>query len=219
MYLTRIGKFGIITSMKPGRPKEEKEYTEEDLFDEEGRPVSFSRNSKYLNAVQLKRTIEGEALEYNSNKGMYANMANPASYMSFYNHTVKNAHKGMPWRYPTAQALQDEVRNYFDFCIHRRIPICVAGLSAWLGISVATLGNWKRNRDTMPFYEVVEPAVAFIHSMVEQGAIDGNIPPSVFSFLAKNYHGLKDVQEYTIEPRNRLSVAEQDEIIDALPES
>ena len=126
--------------------------------------------------------------------------------------------KGRPWSYPSREALQAEITSYFEFVIERRIAVSVAGLSAWLGISTATLRLWKSNMNTMPFYDVVEPAVAFIHAMTEQGALDGNVPAVPFMFLAKNYHSLHDKLEYEIKSSERLSLAEQEDIISFLPE-
>lgn len=102
--------------------------------------------------------------------------------------------------------------------ISRRIAVSVAGLSAWLGISTSTLRLWKQQSSTMPFYEVVEPAVAFIHAMTEQGALDGNVPAIPFLFLAKNYHNLHDKVEYELKSAEKLSIEEQQDIIHNLPE-
>lgn len=201
---------------KVGRPKGSG-IKEDEMFDEDGNPVSLSVGTKAQDALQFKRQVDGD-VTYASKKGMYAGMANPESYIEFYKTSIGKPRKGRPWTYPTAQALQTEVTSYFEFCIDKRIAVTVAGLGAWLGITVTTLRLWKQNKDTMPFYEVVEPAIGFIHSMTEQGAMDGNIPAIAYIFSAKNYYGLKDVQEYVLEPRKQLSTAEQDSIINDLPE-
>lgn len=207
------------TKRKPGRPPMDKRpATLDDMLNDEGLPVNPNPQSKDQNALQFARSLEPDAQRMNPNKGMYSGMANPHEYLEFYRHTVKSPLKGRPWAYPDAETLQAEVESYFDFCIHRRIAVSVAGLAAWLGITVSTLANWKKNRDTMHFYEVVEPAVAFIHAMVEQGALDGTVPVVAYIFSSKNYSGLKDVQEYTVEPRQMLTLQEQSSIIEALPD-
>jgi len=200
---------------KVGRPKKEK-----GLFDEDGYPISQDHESKQQMAIKFKEIVDGnkDAQAFNPNRGMYAGSANPQEFLEFYHRTISRPNKGRPWAYPTAEALQAEVSAYFEFCVPRRIALCVAGLGAWLGVTTTTLNNWKRNRDTMPFYEVVEPAIGFIHAMTEQGAIDGTVPAVPFMFTSKNYHGLKDVQEYAMETRHQLSIAEQDTIIEALPD-
>ena len=204
---------------KVGRPRKEPTNTDE-LFYSDGSPRNQNVWSKDVKAETLRRQIEGsyEGDNHRPGSGMYAGMANPHEFLVFYREAKKKPHCGSPWAYGSAKELEKEIDAYFDFCIHRRIAVSVAGLGAWLGISVSTMSYWKRNRETHPFYEVIEVAIAFIHSMAEQGALDGNVPANVFAFISKNYHGMKDIQEYAVEPVKQLSITEQDKIIDALPE-
>ena len=204
---------------KVGRPKK-KEPDVDTLMYPDGSPRNPNEWSKDMRAETLSRQIEGsyEGDNHRPGMGMYAGMANPHEFLVFYREARKKPQCGTPWAYGSVEELEREIDAYFDFCIHRRIAVSVAGLGAWLGVSVGTLSYWKRNRETHPFYEPVEVAIAFIHAMAEQGALDGNVPATVFSFTCKNYHGLKDIQEYSVEPVKPLSIAEQDKIIDALPE-
>lgn len=204
---------------KIGRPKKDTRLTIDDLLDAEGNPINPNYNSKDQNARRFQAMIDSRDAneKQGMQKGMYAGMANPESYLEFYKISTGKPRKGRPWTYPDAKMLETEILKYFEFCIDKRIPVTVAGLSAWLGISVSTLSNWKRNRDTMPYYEVVEPAVAFIHAMTEQGAVDGNVPTVTFIFLSKNYNGLKDSVEYDVSP-NRLNLMEQEDIVKKLPQ-
>ena len=204
---------------KVGRPKK-KDPDIGALRYSDGSPRNPNRWSKDANAEKFARQVEGsyEGDNHRPGSGMYAGMADPHEFLVFYREAKKKPHCGSPWLYGSTEELEMEVDAYFEFCISRRIAVSVAGLGAWLGVSVATLGYWRRNRETLPFFEVVDTAIAFIHGMEEQGALDGNVPATVFSFVSKNYNGLKDVQEYIVEPAKQLSVAEQDKIIDALPE-
>ena len=204
---------------KVGRPKK-KEPDVDTLMYPDGSPRNPNEWSKDMRAETLSRQIEGsyEGDNHRPGMGMYAGMANPHEFLVFYREARKKPQCGTPWAYGSVEELEREIDAYFDFCIHRRIAVSVAGLGAWLGVSVGTLSYWKRNRETHPFYEPVEVAIAFIHAMAEQGALDGNVPATVFSFTCKNYHGLKDIQEYSVDPVKQLSIAEQDKIIDALPE-
>lgn len=203
-----------------GRPKKEKIVDIGDILDDEGNPINPNKNTKDLNAQTFKRQVEGSYAgdATRPSRGMYAGMAHPHEFLTFYREAKKKPHRGAPWGYGSAKDLEREIDAYFDFCIHRRIAVSVAGLGAWLGVSTATLGYWKRNRETLPYYECVELAIAFIHGMMEQGALDGNVPATIYNFLARNYNGLKDIQEYAVEPVKQLSITEQDKIIDALPE-
>lgn len=204
---------------KVGRPKKKKPDIDALMYSD-GSPRNPNVWSKDANAERLSRQIEGsyEGDSHRPGMGMYAGMANPHEFLVFYREAKKKPQCGTPWSYGSAEELEREIDAYFDFCIHRRIAVSVAGLGAWLGITVSTMSYWKRNRETHPFYEVIEVAISFIHAMAEQGALDGNVPASVFAFISKNYHGMKDIQEYSVEPVKQLSIAEQDKIIDALPE-
>jgi len=202
------------------RPKKDKNIEIDDILDDEGNPTNPNKNTKDLNAQIFERQVEGSYAgdATRPGRGMYAGMAHPHEFLVFYREAKKKPHRGAPWGYESQEALEKEIDAYFEFCIHRRIAVSVAGLGAWLGVSTATLGYWKRNRETLPYYECVELAIAFIHGMMEQGALDGNVPATVYNFLARNYNGLKDIQEYSVEPVKQLSILEQDRIIDALPE-
>ena len=209
-------------SKKAGRPTQQiKKLTMEELLDAEGNPVSNHKNSKHTEAMKFQRLVEGVTPSdgvNNTKRGMYAGMANPESFIEFYKKSISKSKKGRPWTYPTAQALQTEVTAYFEFCIDRLIAVTVGGLSAWLGVGVGTIRTWRQNQDTMPFYEVIEGAVAFVHSMTEQGAMDGNVPAIAYIFASKNYHGLTDKMDYVVIPHETMTALEQDDIIKQLPD-
>lgn len=206
------------TKRRPGRPKGSGKLVMEELLDEEGNPVSTLENTKHVQAQDFARQVSyRDANEKSPGRGMYAGMASAESYLEFYKTSKGKKRKGRPWTYPTAEALEKEVLAYFEFCIDRRIPVTVAGLGAWLGITTSTLRLWKQNKDTMPFYEVVEPAIGFIHAMTEQGAMDGTVPVVSYIFSSKNYHGLQDKMDYEVLPTQQLTTNEQKEIIDKLP--
>ena len=200
---------------KVGRPKKNRSVVLDDILTEDGDIINPNKGSKDAQAAIFKERIENP----NSarNRGMYAGMADPESFIEFYKRTLANEHKAAPWQYPTPKALQDDITSYFTFCIDRRIAVTVAGLCSWLGITTGTLHNWQRYSDIMPLYEVVEPAIAFIHSMTEQGAIDGNIPVQAYMFVAKNYHSMTDKVEYFVTPQGIMDVKEQEEIVNRLP--
>lgn len=202
----------------PGRPKGSTRINLDDLMDDDGNPVSLSPEGKHLQAMEFKRQVEEADADRKSNRrGMYAGMADPESYLEMYKTTIGKQRKGRPWTYPTAEALQAEVTAYFEFVVDRRISVTVAGLCAWLGITTSTLRMWKNNSATMPFYEVVEPAIGFIHGMVEQGAAEGIVPVVFYIYSSKNYHGLQDKVEYEVTPSKSYSSIEQEDIIGKLP--
>lgn len=203
---------------KPGRPSEEKPLTMEELLGADGKPRTVAEHKR--DDDEFIKAVQGDtsAREYGMKKGMYAGMANPEDYLEMYKTISSKPRKGRPWTYPSREALQAEINSYFEFVIDRRIAVTVAGLASWLGITTSTLRLWKQQSSTMPFYEVIEPTIAFIHALTEQGAIDGNIPAIPFIFLAKNYHGLSDKVEYSLETAEKLTLEQQNEVIQQLPD-
>lgn len=199
--------------------KIDKKLTIDDLFNEDGELEIDTKNSKVHQAKVFSETVDQYA-ERNqpSKKGMYAGETDREEFVNLYRKSVANRKKSKPWNYPSRKALDDEIMKYFEFCVERRIPVTVAGLATWLGISVTTLGNWRRHPDKYPHYDIVDNAVAFIHAMTEQGAVDGNVPTATYSFISRNYHGLKDQMEYTVARDDVLSISDKDKIINELPD-
>ena len=178
---------------------------------------SGGQTTKYMAQQRLVKVLAEEESRPAPARGMYSGDAKPQDYIDQINHTMKSQFKGRPWKYPSADALQAECMEFFSFMIARRIPVTVGGLSAWLGISYATLRNWRLNQDTLPFYPVVETSVSFIHAMLEQGAVEGRIMSAPFLFLSKNYFGLKDMQELEIVQGDTLTIEDRQRILANVP--
>lgn len=152
-------------------------------------------------------------------KGMYAGEAQPQDHLDAINHTLSKPLRGRPWAYPSPEALRAEILEYFEFMIGRRIPLTVAGLSAWLGISTGTARYWKKNENLLPWYTEFDTALAYIQSMQEAGAVEGRVVPYTYQFLAKNYHGMRDVHEIDVTNENGiLDANDQKAIIESIPD-
>lgn len=152
-------------------------------------------------------------------KGMYAGEAKPQDHLDAINHTLSKPLRGRPWAYPTPEALRSEIMEYFEFMIGRRIPITVAGLCAWLGISTHTARYWKTHEQLLPWYTEFETALAYIQSMQEAGAVEGRVVPYTYQFLAKNYHGMRDVREIEVSGESGiLDASDQKAIIENIPD-
>lgn len=198
-----------------GRPRTNDKYALEALE----RGENPNPHGKYVQMRKFEdKLAEVEATPISKpTRGMYSGEVNPDDYLDIYKKVQTKKYKGRPWTFPSAEALQEEVDNYFAYFIARRIPVTVSGLACWLGITIGTLKRWQRNQDTMPFYPVIEPAMAFIHMMTEQGALEGRIAAVPFIFLSKNYWGLNDTQELSISTSTSLTAEEKRKIIDNLP--
>ena len=49
-------------------------------------------------------------------------------------------------------------------------------------------------------------------------AANGMIPASVYQFRAKNFYGMKDVQEVTVAPKTDLTPENASEILEQIPD-
>ena len=152
-------------------------------------------------------------------RGMYAGEAKPQDHLDAINHTLSKPLRGKPWAYPTIEGLRSEILEYFEFMVGRRIPLTVAGLCAWLGISTGTARYWKTHEHLLPWYSEMETAMAYIQSMQEAGAVEGRVVPYTYQFLAKNYHGMRDVREIEVSGESGiLDASDQKAIIDNIPD-
>ncbi len=183
----------------------------------------ITRRDSEFSADLLVKRMEGRSEGLQSNgtaRGMYAGEAPPETHLAIFKRNMASPLKGVPWKYPTAELLEKEVQGYFECMVLNRIPLTVAGLCAWLGISSTGLSRWRSQQDTYPLYPTIETAVAFIHAMSEQGAVDGNVSGNVYGFLAKNYWGMTDTMTVTQVSENKgFTSEEQRAIIEALPKT
>ncbi len=54
--------------------------------------------------------------------------------------------------------------------------------------------------------------------MTQQWQLIGMIPASVYQFRAKNFYGMKDVQEVTVSPKTDLEPENVSEILEQIPD-
>jgi len=196
-----------------GRPRSNDKYIAKALENGE----NPNPNGKYIQMQKFADVMTGVRSDDTTAKGMYSGETKPSEYLDIYQQVSSKKYKGRPWMYPNAEALQAEVTSYFAYCIEHRIPLTPAWLACWLGITTGTLKNWQKNQDTMPFYPVIEPALAFIQAMLEGGAVEGRIQAIPFIFLGKNYFGMKDTNELAIYTDDRMTIEEKKELINNLP--
>ena len=203
----------VTNPLGGGRPSENEKYITEALENGE----NPNPDGKFIQMRKFEDKLEKVRDDKVAIRGMYSGETAPSEYMNVYNKVSTSKYKGRPWKYPNAEALQEEVTSYFSYMIEHRIPLTPAWLACWLGITTATLKNWQKNQDTMPFYPVIEPALAFIQAMLEGGAVEGRIQAVPFIFLGKNYFGMKDTNELTIYSDDKMTIEDKKELIRNLP--
>lgn len=200
--------------VKPERIEEFKDEIEKETG---VRPVG-AESVDVAQRILLDRIDESESRPLPS-KGMYAGEAKPQDHLDAINHTLSKPLRGRPWAYPSPEALRSEILEYFEFMVGRRIPLTVAGLCAWLGISTTTASYWKKNERLLPLYTEFDTALAYIQSMQEAGAVEGRVVPYTYQFLAKNYHGMRDIREIEVTGESGiLDASDQKAIIENIPD-
>lgn len=81
--------------------------------------------------------------------------------------------------------------KYFEVCINKNIMPTIATMCAFLGCSKEELYR-NAGSTNCKSYKVLSKGIMLCHSFIEMGAINGVVDSRVFSFLSKNYYGLKD---------------------------
>ena len=85
----------------------------------------------------------------------------------------------------------NSIVKYFETCINKNIMPTIATMCAFIGCTKEELFKYAGNTNC-PSYKVLSKGIMLCHSFVEMGAINGVVDSKVFSFLSKNYYGLKD---------------------------
>jgi len=150
--------------------------------------------------------------------GIYNADTDPFVYYENYKHTLTDVYSGKPWKYPSPHLLEASISDYFKRMFENKLNPTVAGLCSWLGINVAMMHRWESQQDTLPNYPVMSNAVAFIHGLIEQGAVGGSVNPITYTFTSKNYHGMNDNVSIEVSQKEAYTAEEAKRIIDDLPE-
>lgn len=92
------------------------------------------------------------------------------------------------------------------------------------GLCLAT--HYERNslfdieagRFKTEFTNIVKTAKEIIKQYDAAMATNGMMPASVYSFRAKNFYGMKDVQEISVAPKTDLTPENEQEILEQIPD-
>lgn len=113
---------------------------------------------------------------------------------------VKTHNKKSKW---TADLLYAEIKNYFEFCVEKRLKPNKAGLRTWLGMSRSQYHAWES--EPQRFKEITD-IICLANGIMEEEYINrvesfptGNI------FLLKSMHGLIDRSAIDVTTNNTNS--------------
>ena len=107
--------------------------------------------------------------------------------------------KGRGTFFATVEDLQQELMAFVQLTNETEVVPTISGLVAWLGCDRQTLYNHAKNPNS-PFHDLCNKAIEFCHVALENGASESKINSVAYIFQAKNYFGMKDVQEVQVTP-------------------
>ena len=115
----------------------------------------------------------------------------------------------------TDQELSDRLIEYFTFTIdNEKIPT-VEGMALHLGYDVATLRRWQFGQEgSTPFRRsLIKKAKGLLAAFDAELVMENKVNPTGYIFRAKNYYGMKDVQDHVISATDPLGDKEDPEAI------
>lgn len=95
--------------------------------------------------------------------------------------------------------LVENVNDFFKLCYENRIIPTIATLECYLGVEDTSFYAFAKNTSE-PNSELVRQVIKQCHAINEVAALHGVIDSHLFTFLAKNYYGLKDITSINLAP-------------------
>jgi len=126
------------------------------------------------------------------------------------------------WRSPykvncTTDDMQKNVNNYFTLCdTYGQLP-SIKGLCVYLGITTIMFNNNINNPES-GYRDIFAGAKDYIHSVIENRAMNGKVSSSVYQFTAQNFYDMSTQQNVNITTNGQLTlnVENSEETINAL---
>lgn len=118
----------------------------------------------------------------------------------------------------TPEEMENTILKYFEICANYHLPPTVEGLGLATHYYRNSLLDIEAGRGRSDFSGIVTWAKNYIKNYDASLAMSGMIPQSVYQFRAKNFYGMKDVQEVTLAPKTDLTPENAHEILKEIPD-
>lgn len=120
--------------------------------------------------------------------------------------------------YDSSDIISQEIGEFMKFVDSKRMSPTWVGLALWLGVDTSTLSKWKED-PSCPFNILLKKTSEIFHNFAQQKAMDGELNPLMYFFLAKNYWGLHDKTEIVHKSQSTqiIDISDQQRIINATP--
>jgi hypothetical protein len=103
------------------------------------------------------------------------------------------------------EELLDRLDKYFKRCAEQDIKPTVEEMCMYLGYVRSTIWDWETGRKggfSSLTGDIVKKAKEYISLFDARMLIEGKLNPVSYIFRAKNYYGMKDVQDVVVTPSN-----------------
>lgn len=118
----------------------------------------------------------------------------------------------------TPEEMKETILKYFEICERYSLPPTVEGLGLATHYYRNSLLDIESGKGRSDFSGIVTWAKNYIRNYDASLAMSGMIPQNVYSFRAKNFYGMKDMQELTLAPKTDLTPENAGEILKEIPD-
>lgn len=118
----------------------------------------------------------------------------------------------------TPEEMENTILRYFEICANYHLPPTVEGLGLATHYYRNSLMEIENGTFSRQFMGIVTWAKNYIKNYDASLAMSGMIPQSVYQFRAKNFYGMKDVQELSVAPKTDLTPENAGEILKEIPD-
>jgi hypothetical protein len=105
------------------------------------------------------------------------------------------------------EELLDRLDAYFERCASKDIKPTVEEMCLFTGYSIKTIWAWEneqRGGFSNRTAEIIKKSKAYMATFDAKLLLEGKLNPVSYIFRAKNYYGMKDVQDVVLTPNNPL---------------
>lgn len=181
----------------------------EDISDPRKRAIIENTIAKQNNSKNNNSTVNKGSLAYMAkdnvksfNKEMQKKLFNPSGV-------------GRPYAFNSIEQLQTDMSEYFNVCDKYGVMPTISNLALWLNVNPDTLYE-HRNNPNSPFSEIIKNTFNYLHSIMQDGTLAGEINPVTYIFLSKNYYGMRDDKNIQVSAASDNSPINNQETMSAI---
>lgn len=125
-------------------------------------------------------------------------------------------------RVENEEEMEERIQQLFDLCSRTGNIPTYESIAVACGIPIRTFYDMRKGEyeGYQQYSQIINRAKATVSLMESSMVRDGKIPPSLWIFRAKNYMGMKDVQQIEAVQTASGDIPNQEsDLLEALPES